>query len=169
MHTFLLALTYVLVLGDSNTLRSSGVDIERAVDLRDQYGAQFLWVKRNGVRYVIRDGRTVDEVARLFEDDRVLEPEMNRLHARMRPIERRETELEHQIDAITDDDHASAADRARLRDLERELRDVEAQLRVLEREEEDLDRKQDAAERDAERRMVPLVDEAIRRGVAKRE
>jgi len=173
MHALLLAITYVLVLGDSNTLRTSGVNLDRAIELRDQYGSQFLWVKRGGVRYLIRDRATIDQIDRLFDETQSMRPDMDRLHDRMRPVERRETELEHKIDAISDrdedDEEISAADQARLHDLERELRDVEAKLRVFEREEEALDKKMDAAEQEAERRMVPIVDEAIRKGLAKRE
>jgi len=171
MHTLvLLALTYVLVGGDSNNLMSSNVDINRAIAVRDRYGAHFLWVKRDGVGYVIRDAATLDAIDRLFEPSRAFSPELERLRAKMRPLEKRENRLDKEIDAIEDmDEGVTQSDRARLRDLKHEMRDVQVRLREYEREEESLDRRQDRLEQEAEERMIPLVDEAIRKGVAKRD
>ena len=79
-----------------------------------------------------------------------------------------EEQLDKEIDAISDDENRTLRDEERLRELERRMRDVESQLRVFEREEEDLDAKQDRLEEEAERRMMPIIDEAIRTGLAKR-
>jgi hypothetical protein len=43
---------------------------------------------------------------------------------------------------------------------------VEHQLRILERQEDEIDRKRDELEEQAERDMEPILDQAIRGGVA---
>jgi len=88
----------------------------------------------------------------------------------LRPLERRESELDSQIDALTDRDDGpplTAAEEDRLRDLRREMEGVQRDLRALERQEDEIDRKRDALEAEAERRMMPILDDAVRSGVAK--
>ena len=169
MHTIaLLVLTYVLVPGASNMI-SANVDVDRALAIRRDHGSHFLWVKRDGRAYVIRDQATLEAVGALFAGSRAFSPELRRLHEKLRPLEAHERELDREADAISDDDQRNACDEVRLRDLQRELRDVESRLRDLEREEEALERRQDRREAEAEEAMVPIVDDAIRRGIAKRE
>ena len=85
------------------------------------------------------------------------------MRAKLRPLEKRESQLDREIDALDED----GRDRERARVLERDMHEVEAQLRVLEREEEDVDRRRDAREAEAERQMVPILVEAIRSGIAR--
>jgi hypothetical protein len=171
MLTLALAISYVLVHGSTNIMATGGdLNLHAALAKKSEYGSQFLWFQRRGEGYVIRDAATLEQIDHLFDAQRALDPEAERIRDRIRPLEKRESKLDHEIDAIEDaDDEKLTADaRQRLRDLEREQRDLEAQLRVLEREEDALDRTRDAREADAERRMLPILDEAIRSGVAKR-
>jgi DNA repair exonuclease SbcCD ATPase subunit len=163
-----LALTYVFVPGGPNII-SANLDLQRALTIRREHGSHFLWFKRDGHAYVIRDRETLDRIDALFADARAMDPDQERLHAKMRPLEDRENDLDREADAISDDDHRTRRDEEHLRELQRELRDVESKLRDYEREEERLDRRRDRLEMDAEAKMVPIVDDAIRRGIAKRE
>jgi hypothetical protein len=146
------------------------LNLHAALAKKSEYGSQFLWFQRRGEGYVIRDAATLEQIDHLFDAQRAFDPEAERLRDRLRPLETRESKLDHEIDALSDqdDEKLTSDDRQRLRDLEREQRDLEAQLRVLEREEDALDRRRDAREEEAERRMVPILDEAIRTGLAKR-
>ena len=170
MLTLAMAITYVLIHGSTNIMATGGdLNLHAALAKKAEYGSQFLWFQRHGEGYVIRDAATLERIDHLFDAQRAFDPEAERVRNRMRPLEKRESKLDHEIDALEDDDEKlTADDHQRLRDLQREQRDVEAQLRVLEREEDAIDRKRDAREADAERRMVPILDEAIRSGVAKR-
>jgi len=163
-----LALTYVFVPGGPNVV-SANLDLQRALAIRREHGSRFLWFKRDGREYVIRDRETLERVDALFADARAMDPDMERLRAKMRPLEDRENELDREADAISDDDHRTRRDEERLRDLQRELRDVESRLGDYEREEERLDRQRDRLEMEAEKKMIPIVDDAIRRGIAKRD
>jgi len=171
MLTLAMAVTYILVRGSNNIMVTGGeLNLHAALAKKAEYGSQFIWFQRHGKGYVVRDAATLDQIDHLFDAQRAFDPEAERIRDRMRPIERRESKLDHEIDAIedADDEKLTSDDRQRLRDLQREMRDVQAQLRALEREEEDIDRKRDAREAEAERRMVPILDDAIRSGVAKR-
>jgi prefoldin subunit 5 len=129
-----------------------------------------MWFKKDGREYLIRDGMTLDRIEGLFEPERAYEPEAKRVRRELRPLERRESELDRQIDALTDRDEGprlTADEEDRLRDLRREMNEVQKQMRVLERQQDAIEHTRDALEADAERRMLPILDEAVRSGVAR--
>jgi phage shock protein A len=165
-----IAFTYILVYGGSQNIRSGpDVSLDVALAKRDQYGGDFLWFKKDGHRYLIRDAATLARVQALFERARVYKPESKRVKGEARSLERRESQLDREIDELTDRDEGpplTAAEEDHLRDLRRELESVEGQLRVLERQEEEIDRKRDALEAEAEKQLGPILDEAIRSGAA---
>ncbi|HEX3071561.1 MAG TPA: hypothetical protein VHX14_23555 [Thermoanaerobaculia bacterium] len=164
-----IALSYVLIRGSEHILTGPDVSLNVALARRDAYGRDFMWFKKDGREYLIRDAATLDRLDGLFEPGRKYKPEAKRVKQELRPLERRESELDRRIDALTDRDEGprlTTADENRLRDLRRELASVQHDMRELERQEEEIDRKRDALEADAERRMLPTLEEAIRRGVA---
>jgi phage shock protein A len=164
-----IALSYVLVRGSEHMLTGPDVSLNVALARRDAYGSDFMWFKKDGREYLIRDAVTLDRLDRLFEPARAYKPEAKRVKRELRPLERRESELDRQIDALTDRDEGprlTTAEEDRLRDLRRELAGVQRDLRTLEQQEEEIDRKRDALEADAERRMLPILEEAVRRRVA---
>jgi prefoldin subunit 5 len=165
-----IAFSYVLVRGSQHMLTGSDVSLKVAMARRDTYGSDFMWFKKDGREYLIRDARTLDRLEGLFERERAYKPEAKRVRRELRPLERRESELDPEIDALTDrDDHdhpLTAAEEDRLRDLRREMETVHSRMRVLEQQEEEIDRKRDELEAEAERAMMPILEEAIRSGVA---
>jgi hypothetical protein len=102
---------YVFVPHGSNMM-SSNVDLRRALEIGRRYGSHFLWVNHDGHEYVIRDAATLDAIEHVLESAGVPLPEMERVHAKMRPLEARERALDHEVDAISDDENRSAADEA---------------------------------------------------------
>jgi phage shock protein A len=165
-----IAFSYVLVRGSEHMLTGPDVSLNVALARRDAYGSDFMWFKKDGHEYLIRDGAMLDRIEALFEPARAYKPEAKRVRRELRPLERRESELDRQIDALTDRDEGprlTAAEEDRLRDLRREMEGVQREMRALERQEEEIDRKRDELEADAERRMMPMLDEAVRSGVAK--
>lgn len=164
MLTLATVLSYVLIHGSTNKIMTSAnVNIQAALARRSEYGGEFLWFRTREGSYVIRDAATLARIDHFFDAERELDPEAERLRARLRPLEDRERELDHLIDAIEDHE---GGDRTRLATLKSEMRDVEGRLRVLEREEEDLDHRRDAREAEAERRMFSILPELVRNGVA---
>ncbi len=164
-----IAFSYVLVRGSEHMMTGSDVSLNIALAKRDTYGSDFMWFRKNGSEYLIRDGKTLDRIEGLFERERAYKPEAKRVRRELRPLERREAELDRQIDALTDRDEGprlTGAEEDRLRDLRREMESVHREMRPLERQEEEIDRKRDVLEAEAEREMIPILEEAIRSGVA---
>jgi prefoldin subunit 5 len=164
------ALTYVLVHGSHNIISGTNVSIESALVKRDVYGSDFLWFRSKGQGYLIRDQATLERIDRLFDPERALDPEAERIRTELRPLERRESELDREIDALTDRDEGpelSAAEEQKLDRLRQEMGGLHSKMRVLERQEEEVDRKRDALEAQAEQQMVPILEDAVRSGVAR--
>jgi septal ring factor EnvC (AmiA/AmiB activator) len=160
--------SYVLIHGSTNKILSGpNINLTSVLAKRSEYGHDFLWFRTAKGAYVIRDAATLERVDRLFDAEQALDPDSERLRAKMRPLEKRESQLDREIDAIEDDDDHNDRDDARLSKLHSEMREVEEQLRVLEREEEALDHRRDALEAEAERRMAPVLEDAIRSGIAR--
>jgi len=162
MLTLATVLSYVLIHGSTNVMMTGGnVNLPVALAKRSEYGRDFLWFRTRDGAYLIRNEGVLARVDHLF-DAAALDPEVERVRVKLRPLEKRESELDQQIDALDED----GRDKERFRDLEREMRDVEARLRVLEREEEEVDRRRDAREAEAERQLFPILVDAIHSGVA---
>lgn len=156
--------------GDMRMIHSSG-DWRQIEPLLERWSGTYFWVRHGGREYLIRDEATLAKIGQTFAPMHAASAELEKLHGRMRPVEQRERDVERRVDAIEDreddDGRVSEADRRRLAELREELRGIQSELRVFEAEEERLDEKQEAIEKDAERRIVPVIEEAIRNGAAK--
>lgn len=164
---------YVFVNGANHSIMTSDtVGIRMAVRIRDANKAPFLWFCREGSSYLIHDRATLDAIGALFDPVRRNGKVVERLHERLKPLERRQDRLERELDAIDDaDDDSTVSDRDSERQaaLERQLREVEPQVRDLEREEERIDTENDRLEAEAEKAMLPILERSIRNGIAKKQ
>lgn len=155
--------------------------IDQLETLRDDYGENFLWVRRLGSRYVIRDPRVLDEAVACFDRLSALEPEQSALQRRQEALDREEEALDRQQErlenareSLEDDgkrEQAASADvkaEAEERDIERRRAQVSKRQRELETVERDLDRREDTLEKEAEAALWRLIDRAIRDGAATR-
>jgi septal ring factor EnvC (AmiA/AmiB activator) len=170
--------SYVFVRG--HTRMTSNVDLARALHIRASAGDNFVWFRADGKAYIVRDAKTLDAIDHLFDGTRAVEPEYESLRQKRQPFEDREEQLEreidpleHRVDELGDDENETASDRGernrlenRIRDLEHDVRDVEVRLREFDDIERELDRKQDELERQAERAMEPILERAVRDGIA---
>ncbi|HLK20576.1 MAG TPA: M56 family metallopeptidase [Bryobacteraceae bacterium] len=52
--------SFVIVFGDTQTMTGDSRDLEDAARLKGKYGEHFIWFRRNGKDYVIRDTATVN-------------------------------------------------------------------------------------------------------------
>lgn len=148
---------YILTIGgeESAVLYTDSLPMHRVEDLRRTYGYNFLWFRRAGVAYVIRDRGFLARVEDLFAPKRALEPEHQL-------VSRQESDLDRRIDAIEDRDDGKPLDAA----TAAHLRDLKAQEREVSRRERELDRREEELERQEERQLWRMLDEEIRRGTA---
>jgi DNA repair exonuclease SbcCD ATPase subunit len=166
--------SYALVRG--HFVRMDG-SIEELEALRDAYGANILWVRRSGSRYVLRDPRIIDEAAACFDRLGQLEPERIALQRKQEALDREEESLDRRQERLenaresreNEDEQASSPDpkaEAEQRDIAGRQEDVSKRQRELETVERDLDRREDALEKEAEGALWKLIDGAIRAGAA---
>jgi seryl-tRNA synthetase len=165
-----LALTYILVRGSDQIMSGPTISIETALRKRDAYGEDFIWFRSHGSEFLIRDAATLDRIDHLFDPRRALKSDAKRIKHELRPLERRESELDDEIDELTDRDDGpelTATEQHRLDSLRQEMRELRPRLHALERQEEDIDQKMDEREKEAEEKMVPILEDAVRSGIAK--
>jgi hypothetical protein len=141
---------YIISTGD-NTTFSTNVDVLQAV--RKRIPARSIWVRRGGREYLIVDETLLLRAVALFEPEMALGPEQE-------AIGREEEKLDREIDALEDAPRLTTAEKRRLSELR-------ARQRVVEQQEKELDEREEALDREAERQLWPLVDTAIRAGLAR--
>lgn len=162
--------TYVYARGGGSTISLTHGSLDEVLRLQKRFSGTYLWARQSGREFLIRDAAVLAEVARAARPIEALEPDYGKLQDRMKPLERREDELEKKLDALhdADEEDEDEGDRARIRTLESQLRAVERELRVYEREEERLDRRQEALEQVFDAEVESIVKRAIAKGIAER-
>lgn len=143
---------YVISAGDNNTYKA-GSSLDELQSVRKRLTGRYMWVRRDGREYVIRDENTLQQIDTVFEPVRALEPEQ-------RAANREEERLDHLVDRLDDQDHLSRAEREQLKELR-------AQLREASERENELDQKGEELEEKAEQQLWVAVDAAIRAGTAR--
>jgi DNA repair exonuclease SbcCD ATPase subunit len=170
---------YVLVRGDSNRSESS---LETLEELRERYSGDYLWFRKGAKGYIVQDESVLDRAEGLFKPLKTLEPDRRELEARRQVVERDEEAVDREQEELDqaaenrdeeEDDDAEAPeapdpDLARRRtQLERQAREIASRERDLDREERALDEREDAIERNAEKALWDLIDDSLRRGIAR--
>ncbi len=163
---------YVFKHGEKSYIQAGG-PLESVLRAAKRWQGEFIWVRRGGRQYLIRDAASLAEARAAFRELEALQPSHDVIEKRLEPVNRREQELDEQIDALSDrldDESLSESKRndleRKLREFEKTMRGVEEQMRAIEKEMEQLERKMDAVEEVAEKRLHEIVDRAIRKGVA---
>ncbi len=177
---------YVLSRGHGSMV--GDVYLEDIEALRNEWPGDFLWVRRAGREFVIRDARTIEGGQRLFEPMRALEPEQQALGGRQERLESEDNALDQQeeqieaeleaLDRNEDDDEdenvrpvavssARPALEKRKREIGEKLRFLESRERELDAAESALDRRSDALEEKAEAALWRLIDQALKKGLGR--
>ncbi len=175
---------YVLSRGHSSmTADASLEDIEA---LRKEWSDVFLWVRRGGHEFLIRDARTIEDGRKLFDPVRALEPDhqvlrgrQERLESEQNALEQQEEEIDAELEALDPDEDddadvrpvAVSSDRPALEKRKREIAEkmhvLESRERELEAAENELDRRSDVLEEKAEKTLWRLIDRALEKGLGR--
>jgi hypothetical protein len=168
-------LSYIYKRAGQSHLRTNGASIDSLVRISNRWSGEFVWVRRGGREYLIRDQSVLKAVAGTFSGMHALEPRLRAAEETRHPIEQRMEALEEQIDAIHDrlgDEEMPEATRRsleeRMREHERTMEKIEAEHRVAERAAEKLEKEMERLEEIAEREFERLVIRAIETGKAER-
>lgn len=153
---------YALHEGDTRITISGDTSLDSVRELNQTFSGDFLWVRRGGKEFLIRDEILLDRVRALFAPQRALGPEQA-------TVAREEAALDHEEDDL-DDDVAQAILPAHRQDCLRHTRlgEIHTRQEEISRRESELDRREEELDRQAEAALWPLVDDAIRDGLAVR-
>ena len=143
--------SYVLTTEINRATISGGMSIENVVYLRNKYHSQFLWVRTKEGTWMIENTDYLDRATAFFAEERALGPEQ-------RAVSEEESQLDREEERI--EDRHDAASRKR-------LEEIRSRQKVVSRREQVLDERQEALEKIAEDKLWLLIDDAIRRGVAR--
>ena len=144
--------SYVLTSTINRALISGGMTIANVVNLRNKYNKQFLWVRNADGTWLIEDPDWIDRATAFFADEIALGPEHKAVAEEARKLDHEEERLDKLRDAGKD---------VSMEELNRRQEEVG-------RREKELDERQEALETIAEGKLWALIDDAIRRGVARR-
>ena len=161
----------------SQTYSQSGTDSWDAIGrIANRSDGDFIWYRNQRGAWLINDANVLAAAKKAYAEVDAMEPEIEALHARMRPVEQESEGLEKQIVKLSDDyddEQLSEAEQAEhensMRGLEEKQEAIERRLHPLEQEEERLDQKHDRLEQIAEEKLIRLIERAIAEGVAVRQ
>jgi len=142
---------YIIKIDDHTTI--SGADVDSIVAVAEEFRGPVFSARRNGREYLVRDETFLLRVRALFAPQLALAPEQTAIGREEAALDREEERLE---------------DAPRTAANERRLDEVRAKQRALAKREKALDEREEQIERAAERALWPMVDDAIRTGMAKR-
>lgn len=146
--------SYILVSGDSAVGLGALEDLSTARDLRDTAGEEFLWARRNGKTWIVRDAAVLSQAHQALDvkrhlaegqealgtDQRSLGEQQSELGNRQLAIAKEQRELERQSDDLKA--QIANASRQQKADLETKLRAVKEKHRELDSQQSELGRQQ---------------------------
>jgi hypothetical protein len=160
--------SYSIVAND--TWMCSNQSVPQMEAMRARFQGDYVWFRRHGKVYVVRDAARLDEARRIFDGPN---PEREALEREQKTVARREAELDREQDRLEEDSEADedgpelddAAER-RLDEMRAKRSEVEGEMRALDAKDRELDRRADALEKAAEAKFWVLADGWIEEGSA---
>lgn len=175
-HWNLKGYTWAVIVDDDLMAVGTNNRSERRVErLRSKYDEPFIWVRHDGAEWIITDARIVRQLHELMKEPRDLreahlgvEEQSRLIEESMRAFERRVAEIGRRVEAETLDETLSAA--LEIAEAAKELRteDLDAAAERLQESAGYLERWAEELEKRFEEEAVPLIEDAIRTGKAKR-
>ena len=154
---------YIFKRGNDSIMRING-SIEEFQRIAKRWPGEYIWVRRNGREYLIRDAAVLAAARNAFAQMEALEPAMREAEKRLRPIEKKFEAIEERLDELED---GESPDR-QIREAERQLRAAEAELREAEGALERIEKEVERREEIAEKKFEEIAIRAIEGGKARR-
>ena len=160
--------TFVLSLGDITT--ANDVDNGEMRRLFDRYGRRFAYFERNGRTYLIRDAATLERFEAMYAPQMQLGQQQAELGRHQAELGRKQADLGReqarlgrmQADGSNDDDELTRKQNE-LAEKQNQLAEKQNELGAKQNKMGD---RQNELSREVERRIQPMLDEAIRNGIA---
>jgi hypothetical protein len=163
---------YILSGPESRITFSTGAELPQLRAMQERFDGDFLWVRRHGGTFVVRDAALLQRARSFFAPVAALAPAQEAVGREEAEIDRDEERLEAITERRSDSPaQPTSAKEGRtgdsdLRETEAKLVEVRAKQRDVSRRERELDQREEALEREAETKLWRLVDDAIRSGAA---
>ena len=158
--------------GDKQTMISTSRSGHRAVErLEDKLDAPFVWIRHKGEEYVITDRDTVREARSIFGALPDIEMAEHAIDIETDELERQMERFEESMEEI--EERIEAGSLVAIRELEAAVRkletvEIEAITERIEAQAEHLEEWAEELEERIEDEAIPLFEDAIRTGKAKR-
>jgi predicted nucleic acid-binding Zn-ribbon protein len=155
------------------------VVLDEALRVRKSRSGEFLWFRRGGRAYIVTDTAILARGREILRPSLDLSRDHEAIRVRLQPFEAREREVDNEQDRLEErlerlghrEDAAADEERRRLEEQERALearrRAIEADMRGIEDEERALEDRERAIEAVADAEIARLIDDALRRGLAR--
>jgi hypothetical protein len=163
----------VFVIYFDGEMSANGAGAAELTSLVDRYGQRFIYFGRDHHRYVIRDLQALARIEALYAPQSRLGEQQSELGRKQSALGRRQSELGREQGELGREqgreDSASphAKDLVRRQnELAREQNELAEQQNRLGAEQSRLGEKQNELGREAMRKSQPILDEAIRNGIA---
>ena len=147
---------------------ANGISATDMNGLFERYGKRFAYFSRSGRRYVIRDAATLNRIeaiyapqARLGERQGVLGRKQGALGAKQAAMGMEQARI-----GMAQARGSSPELEGKQRELSQQQKDLGEEQRKLGQIQKDLGEQQNELGRDAERRLQPILEEAVRNRVA---
>ena len=161
---------WIWMRGDQQVTMSGDLkDLELARKYLSKLGPGYLWFRRGGKQYVVRDQKFTEKVERAVRQDNAANAKEAELEPREAELERQQSKLEkHQaaLEAWEDEKGSGETLSREQRKLSRDQEAVNREQEKLAREQEKLGKEEERSARELEKRMAQLIDEALRTHVA---
>ena len=155
--------SWVVVRGERGaTMHGDLADLKVARAYQNNFGPAYLWFRHDGKQYVVRDGKTIEQIDELVRPQGELGEEQARLGKHQARLGQQQAELGmRQARAGLRGDHAE----------ERELGQAQEALgreqEKLGHEQEKMGKQQEKLAREVERKVALLIDRSLKDGTAK--
>jgi len=168
------------ILSHSRAFFSTNASLKDVESLRKTLDGDFLWVRRTGKEFVIRDARTIEEAQQLFEPLDQFDPDREALQVKQEQIgsvqsalDDEQEKLESELEALEDEGERRISESIRLTlqsrqaEVELEMLALRVRERELDADERVLDDRSVEIELKAEAALWKLVDQAITNGMGR--
>jgi hypothetical protein len=149
---------------------NSNQSVPQMEAMLDEFQGDFVWFRRHGKTYVVRDRARLEEARLIFEGPdpqrESLEREQRDVARRQEALDREQERLEEDSDADEDDPALDEPREQRLDDTKVKRGELDNEIWALDAKERDLDRKSEVLERAAEAKFWVMADRWIADGSA---
>ena len=164
---------YMLITPTGTITNGSGIDVEEIKAIKAAYGHDVFWFRSAGKDYLVRDAAIVKQIGELFRPQMELGAEQSALGVKQSALGVKQSALGVEQSRLgvkqarTRDEAEQSELSQRQAELGRQQSELGRQQAELGRQQSELGRRQEQLSHEIDKKLSPLVDDLIRRGLAR--